>query len=457
MTSLAELTKRFLASRGLTLLLSLRYLFVQVWLPLSHLHSNDFKHIYLGMQAIWEGQDPYSAPSLLAMAQRYGLGNEALNPYVYLPFTGIASGFLKFFSFPVAANLWFVLNHVLLFASLIIWTRCLSATVAQGYKTLMVFNVVFAAVAFSHPLTRTLTAGQLNLVLLLCYAAAFYFLTIGNRERLAGAIMGFGAMFKLSPAIFVLFFVLQRRWKALAAMGQSIFVLLIVSVAIAGWKPHFEFLPVLSQMGYGRSTWQEYGATFWKDPWNQSINSLLSHLLVEANQVTLSWAACSQETANLLTTLASFILLAVYVKAAWRTQRGTVKNVGRPPEGYAARLFLATVVLSLLLPSLMWDHYLVILMLPVTWLAFHAWNERKLSQMALLLVAYLITIVPIRFDAESFRSGIGVLLMSSKLYPTLLLYWLCVAPLLLGKSACENGLQHQISEEYSGKIDCGNG
>ncbi|MCX7625724.1 MAG: DUF2029 domain-containing protein [Candidatus Sumerlaeaceae bacterium] len=439
MTRFADLTKRWLASKTLTLLLGLCYLYFQVWKPLHHLHSNDFKHIYLGMQAIWNGQDPYSAPSLLSVAQRYGLGNEALNPYVYLPFTGIVLGFLKFASFPVAAQLWFVLNHIFLFSSLVVWTRCLQATVARRCHAWTVFNFLLAAAVFSHPLTRTLTAGQLNLVLLLCYAASFYFLGPRNQEMLAAGILGFGAMFKLSPALFCVFFLVLRRWKALTAMVATITALFVVSLVIAGWKTHIAFLPVLTQMGYGRSTWQEYGATFWKDPWNQSINSLLTHLLVEANRVTLSWVDCSQETANSLTLAMSLLLLVAYVGAAWRSGRNLERGDAQTSARGHERLFHATVLLSLLLPSLMWDHYLIMLIIPATWLAFDAWNKRNFTTLTLALTAYLITILPVRFDADIFRSGVGVLAMSLKLFPALLLYWLTIAPLLFGKSACECG------------------
>ncbi len=423
------------------------YAYGQVWQPLTHLHSNDFKHIYLGTQAIWSGRDPYSAPSLLDVAKDFGLGNAALNPYVYLPFTGIALGFLKFFPFPTAALLWFFINHSFLLFSFIIWARLLAENTTSTFSRLGWFNILLLLASISHPLSRTLTAGQLNIVLLFCYVMSFWALR-KHWEFLAGAIIGFASVFKLAPAVFALYFLLLRRVRALLAMALTSAVLLLLSIAIAGWRMHRDFLPVLAQMGYGKSTWQEYGATFWKDPWNQSLNSFFTHLMVEANRVTVSWFSGTQVSANIFTIVASAVLVALFSAAAWQYGGKYPRANHASEERVREALFLATLLLSLLLPSLLWDHYLVVLLLPVSWLIAVGIERNLVGIPWIALLCYMLTAMPVRLDAESFRHGLGVLLMSSKLYPTLIIFGLLLrVTYQLQKSCSQPSDQGEIARK----------
>jgi len=373
------------------------------------------------MHAVWEGRDPYVAQSLLSVAQDHGLGHAALNPYVYLPFTGLALGFLRPLPFEKAALVWFALNHIFLLVSIGVWAQILHEMTSRRRSYLFWLNLNLLAVAISHPLTRTLTAGQLNLVLLLCYVLAFHF-AFAQRQFLAGGLLGFAALFKIAPGFFIIHWAWVRRWRVCAAMIVTLVVLSAVSVALAGWRPHADFIPMLRQMGYGKSTWQEHGATFWKDPWNQSINALLTHLLVEANRVTSAWLNLSQNTANIFTTLSSLLLCACYAVVGWRFIK---RRAFLPPDEAVQveqALYHAALLLTLLLPSLLWDHYLVFLLLPATWIIALATQQRRPSLAVLSALAYFITAIPIRFDSESFRSGYGILLMSAKLYPTLFLW-----------------------------------
>jgi len=401
-----------------------------VALPLMRLHSNDFKHLYVGMRAILSGVDPYTAPSLLRVATECGLGDAALNPYVYLPFTGLVLSFLKFFPFHTAAIVWFFANQVMVLLSGYLLARNLVESFPEFRKPesfRVIVGLYVVAMAFSHPLSRNLTAGQLNCVLLLVYLLAFRALQ-ARQDELGGALLGFGAMFKLSPAVFMLFFGLMHRRRALIAMVLCMLTLGLLSIAVVGARMHLDFLPVLRQMGYGRSTWEEYGATFWKDPWNQSINSLWTHLVVAGNGVTVAWWPGNQSTANTVTWCSVALLLGLYIWVGIRVAKARRwgQPIGSPTttdlsiaEG---NFYQATVVLSLLLPSLLWDHYLVQSMFPFGWLLAHAWARGKYAQFGILVVALLGSLAPWPYDFESFRTGWGIVLMSVKLYPLLVVY-----------------------------------
>ena len=74
MTSINE-TKSFVwrASGLVILFCSLAfYGHQQILKPSGHLHSNDFKHIYLGSRMLDMGQDPYDAALFLKEASFHG-------------------------------------------------------------------------------------------------------------------------------------------------------------------------------------------------------------------------------------------------------------------------------------------------------------------------------------------------------------------------------------------------
>lgn len=408
------------------------YLLIPVWTGAQTRHDNDFKHIYLGMQALLEGDEPYSADSLLLQAQRHGMANESLNPYVYLPFTGLALGFLAPLPVRAASLVWFALNNV--FVLLSAW---LIAATLFGRRRLLAFGLLLLALALSHPLLRNLTAGQLNAPLLLCYAGAFALLRRG-RPASAGAVLGFAAMFKIAPGLFLLYLLLCRQWRALASMAATCAVLGVVSLLAVGLDVHKDFLPLLAQMGYGHSSWEQYGATFWKDPWNQSPNALLTHLLVKGNGVTQPWMQLSQAAANHATVAVSALLFGAYLVAAlfaWRSDKETHEGQTRRFSACDEALFQATIALTLLLPSLMWDHYLMQLLLPAAWLVSFGLATRRHWGAGLALAALVLTELPWGYDSPAWRQSWGVWLMSMKLFPALLLFALaCAASILAAKS-----------------------
>lgn len=398
------------------------YVALQVVLAGGLRHDNDFKHIYLGTLAILEGDSPYPPESLFLQASRQRMRNVSLNPYVYLPFTGLSLSFLAPLPFAAASRLWFALNHLFTLGAL--W---LVSVTLWPSRRMEAFGTLMALLALNHPLFRTLMAGQLNLVLLLCAAGAWAALVRG-RDTLAGAILGYAALFKLAPALFGLYFLLQRRWRALAAMAVTALLLFGASLIVTGWRMNADFLPMLADMRYGRSTWQHIradggGATFWKDPPNQSPNSLLTHLLVKDNGITESWLPLTQQAANAATWTVTLSLLAVYLWSARAALRAVPSNQNRlplPPAG--AGLFHATLLLSLLAPSLMWDHYLVAAILPAAWLAQRFWEDRRPGRLAALAGIWILISLPWDYFSPAWREGPGVALMSMKLYPTAALF-----------------------------------
>ncbi|PKO14643.1 hypothetical protein CVU37_14205 [candidate division BRC1 bacterium HGW-BRC1-1] len=401
------------------------YIPLQIILPLRGLHGNDFKHIYLGMQALTEASEPYSPQAILLQASLHGFRpGDNFNPYVYLPFTGLAMAFLKPFTFPVASLVWFALNHIFTLAAA--WFMATGLFVSpdekQRWRSLL-FGALVLVLALNFPLFRTLTAGQLNCVLLLCLAAAFNTF-MRQRDLTAGAILGFAAMYKLAPGLYLLHLALRRRWRALVSMFATCATLGVISIAAVGWSIHLDFLPMLKQMSYGHSTWEEHNAVFWKEPANQSINALATHLLVSGNGFTNPWLELEQRHANAVTKVITFALIAAYIAAVWPCRRADITP--QPDSRREAALFHTVLLLALLIPSLMWDHYMLLVLLPVAWLFVDSLRQHCHLRATIILLLFAATAIPWPFAAPENTSGARILLMSMKLLPTLGLYALCL-------------------------------
>ena len=429
---------------------------------LAEMHGNDFKHIYLGTVLLRHGENPYDGESFLRRANQYGF--RAVNPYVYPPTTGLALRPLTWRTPQEAARIWFFCNHAMVLAALVLCVHFF-----LGWRDPWRLALIALLAATSFPLRRTLTAGQLNCVLLLLYCGVYWGLK-ARRDWFAGLLVGFGILFKLAPGIFVLYFLWKRRWQALGWTAIGFAAILLLSIAAVGWRVHADYWPVVRAMGYGRSVWEEVLVAgeqepFYRDPFNQSFNSLFHHLLAPdplgrmKPWIDLEGArfrvfgfelpVSGLKLANGLTILAAVSLLILALWAVgWRgtivapadRQGQTAGKMPVPPTGETRRLGLEvalTAMLGLLLPSIMWDHYLVLLFFPQIVLLSNLlekgrWGIWRVGALlcASVLVAVPVAFWPVAFGQREFSEGLGLLSMSVGLYGVLILFGLAVHTVL---------------------------
>ncbi len=406
------------------------------------LHGNDFRHLYLGSVFLRHGMNPYDELEFLNWRERY-FGPLGINPYVYPPTTGLTLRFLTHWDWVTAQRLWFVLNHAMLLAAL-----ALCAHLFFGFRNPWVLALIAALAATSFPLRRTFTAGQLNCVLLLLYCVLCW-AVIRKRAWLAGLTVGFGTLFKLVPGIFFLYFLWTRRWRCLVWSGVGFAGILAVSVAMVGWQVHLAYWPVIKAMGYGKSVWearliQDGIEPFYRDPYNQSLNSFFHHILApdpvaheNPKDYVIPWVelgARGKRLADGATWMVSLFLLA---PAFWAMRRRqpllSAPSASSIPSSLPAEPLEISVMilLSLLLPSILWDHYAVALFLPqIALFAALLRTGRGLRfPMLVWIAATIILAVPIAFDQSAFLRGLGLLGMSAKMFGILALYGLAVTSL----------------------------
>ncbi|WP_253869611.1 glycosyltransferase 87 family protein [Mycobacterium sp. 1164966.3] len=129
--------------------------------------------------------------------------------YIYPPFAALFFAPLVWLPDGADKFIWLVINVVLLAVAVMLCFRI------QGYRMTRYLAAVSAllaiACAFLEPVRTTLFFGQINLLLMLM---VLWDAARGERSRFKGIGIGLAAGIKLTPAYFVLYYLLLRQWRA---------------------------------------------------------------------------------------------------------------------------------------------------------------------------------------------------------------------------------------------------
>ena len=388
-------------------------------------HGNDFAHLYLGALAVQREKNPYDGVVMRQLASLCGI--KRMNPYVYPPLTAVL--FMPFaqLGYRQAQLTWFLINHLLLILSLWLLLR-----MWDSQDRWLAWGGGAIVLASFYRITRTLTAGQLNILLLFLIALAFELERRGLRIP-AGLVMGAAAVIKVYPALFILYYIGKGNWKAFTAMLLAVIVLLAFSVILTGLEASLDYFHVIREMRYGSSTWSEYGQDYQVEPSNQSPAALYYRLFTKnrgtdgfLHSPAIAMGLCWATGLLFLVALLAYLLI----------------NEGDPWE----KGFALTLMTALLVPSLMWDHYLVLVLIPVAILASAIEKSGGTFRAILWAVSVAWMALPFNYWSETFKDGIGIFGMSFKLYPVLLVYLL----LWISRTGERRAVNKQAESEPAG-------
>jgi hypothetical protein len=268
----------------------------------------DFRAYQLALEHLLAGQPMYDQTATSMGA--FGL-------FFYPPPFAIL--ILPFALIPGEAGLW-------------VWTIGLVATSIGAVALLPVSPrtrfVVLLLAAFSWPLVYAIKLGQVGSVLLLLFAIGWRWL---ERPWALGLASGIGAVIKLQPALVIGWAAVTGRRKA-AAIGFGVFAGLgLVATVVAGPQSWSDWLAVLGRVG--RPVLAD----------NDTGIGRLAYL-----------SGASLELATVIHYVNVALVMLVTTFAVLRAS---------PVAAY-----LAVVVASQFISPVLWDHYALILLLPVAWL-----------------------------------------------------------------------------------------
>ncbi|MSR28827.1 MAG: DUF2029 domain-containing protein [Phycisphaerales bacterium] len=115
-----------------------------------------------------------------------------------------------------------VLWGALLAAAAVVCVRCIVRVVMQGVAAAQerrrrVIAMIVAAALAHQVILSPLTYFSHDLIIACALGVALW-ATVSSRDAMAGGALGVGAAFKVTPALFAVALLLERRWRALVVM-----------------------------------------------------------------------------------------------------------------------------------------------------------------------------------------------------------------------------------------------
>jgi len=304
------------------------------WIRARRIHGGaDFASYYYAVQVAREGGNPYDKAALEAAAIRDGTRN-AVHPFFYPPPYLLAVAWTLPLELRTAYRVWFWLDELFaLLCALVLWRwwRPLGDALPV---------VLAAAVATLTAIPNNHLMGQVNLPVLALVLAGLW-QAEEDREVLGGMLVGVACMMKMSPVLFVGWWLLRGRWRAAAAACAAGVLLTLAVLPLAGpaVQVHF-YTQVLPGFGSGDYNGLAVPIDLFG---NHSIPDLF-------NRAFPGRGASLSGTARALSAVAALLLVA-----------GTGWALRRPPgdlQALGAQVSSVALVM-LLVPVYTYEHHLV--------------------------------------------------------------------------------------------------
>jgi alpha-1,2-mannosyltransferase len=252
---------------------------------------------------------------------------------LYDPSVQVTGGFGLFYYPPPFAVFMLPLGLLAATPSAWLWLALSVAMLLDAIAILPVRPVVrwitLLLAGLSWPVAYALKLGQVGPLLLLLFAIGWRWRDLPARFGLAGAL---GTIVKIQPGLVLAWAVLTRRWMAVAIAALALAGAALVATAVAGGPSVWgEFLTLIRTVSDPITT-----------PHNFTPGATAFQLGVPVG------VAAAIQAASSVAAIAAVVVAAIRLRA----------DVS----------LLVAIVASQLLSPVLWDHYGVLLLLPVAWL-----------------------------------------------------------------------------------------
>lgn len=341
-------------------------------LPFFNQIGRDFPHFYLSSFLAGHKLSLYDNDLSRSVSFALGLNGSAL-PYLYPPFFAVLIGPLTWLTPVSAFNAWLLLNLVFLLLIFYLIFRLLGLKDQENYF----FLVVLGCLLFIYyPLKHGLELGQTNLLVYVPLLGCF----LANRKGrpvLAGLLLATACLLKISPAIFLVYFLWRREYQTVGATLIWLVLINLIMIFLAGWNNHLIFFSrVLPGFFYGHH--RILGRSWIFSEGNISLNSFLAKII----------AVHKLPGGGLLLRWGTF---AISLGLAGSLFLNLKRKTGTPLEENCQLSYM--IFLMILLSRVTWEHHLVWLIFPFFVAAQYYLKHRQdlsLLKLAALPLAYLI-------------------------------------------------------------------
>jgi hypothetical protein len=334
--------------------------------------SNDFFQDWTSARNVVQGRPAYLplAEAVVLHGPKIG-GRQSVRPLLpwnaHPPTSVLATLPFALLDYPDAMTLWNVLGLAAIAASVALICRELSFP-------LSVWSIppIATLVLLCNPVRLQIVYGQWNAALLLLLTLAWCADRSG-RNALAGFWVALAASLKIFPVFFLVYFAVRRRWRSVAACAFWLVAISLLTALVAGPGAYRDYvnrvLPTLTEFdAYGNNASLR---AFWLK--NFSSGAHVFGLTIEP-LVHAPWMAQAGTVVSYALLLAATLFL---------LNRSTAQADRSQRCGDLA--FALTIVTALLLTPVCWDHYLLLLALPLALLWARVGNS-TLARLALLIL-----------------------------------------------------------------------
>jgi alpha-1,2-mannosyltransferase len=284
------------------------------------------RHHFLDLRIYWESVRWWGAGHRL---YDYAHSDPVQGPlgFTYPPFAALVLRPLGLLPFGAAAAVFTAVSV----AAAALATYWLLAPVAdrRGWSRLAALGFALPVVSWLEPVRETVTFGQINLLLAALVVGDLLLLTGPGRRgsRLAGVGVGLAAAIKLTPAIFIGYLLVTRRWRAAGTAIATAAAATLLAAAVS-WPDSWRF--------WTRMIWDTERVGHTDRVPNQSLYGALARLSPSHEPERLWWLA---------------LALAVLAYGGWRARRAALAG------DETAGLTLTALAGSLISP-VTWSHHL---------------------------------------------------------------------------------------------------
>jgi hypothetical protein len=240
-----------------------------------------------------------------------------------------------------------------------------------------------------YPLYNQMLHCQLNLVLLLLITGVWAADRQGH-PRSAGTLLGLATAIKFYPGFLFLYFLLRRDWSAIRAGLLAIALITGLTAVVLGPEAYSSyFLEVLPVTLLRRADWQNLSLS---GLWCKLFDAPLHLPRVQVQPLTVSPPLALIGMVGTLLAV-SAVLAFVFPRS---TPRPSTQGRGVGVRGELCKTDLAfglTIIGMLLVSPMVWDHYLIVLALPLP-IIWQQLRGRWIERIVLLLLLAVLWLPP---------------------------------------------------------------